>query len=216
MRLQGNQLGTHLEELRNFANWILAIGDGNIGRSIDDTETIPIPNDILINDCTDPISAIVDSTYPEFYNYSNDLDYPQQRKILASTLDMVDSINEFMVSLNNNPENTYLSSDTVCMSDHYFTALEHVHTSKFLNNIKCFGIPNHSITLKVGVSIMLLINIDQLSGLCNGTRLVIIRLGDRVIEAKALSEKMAGEKIFIPRVSLTPYDARIPFKFQRR
>ncbi|KAM3301278.1 hypothetical protein P3S67_015779 [Capsicum chacoense] len=183
--------------------------DGNIGSSIDGTETIPIPNDILIIDCAYPISEIVDSTYPEFYNHSNDLDYLQQREIFAPTLDIVDSINEFMVSLNH-------SSDTVCMSDHYFTALEHVHTLEFLKNIKCFGIPNHSITLKVGVPIMLLINIDQSLGLCNGTRLIITRLGARVIEAKALSSKMAGEKVFIPRVSLTPYDARIPFKFQRR
>ncbi|KAM3265927.1 hypothetical protein P3L10_002921 [Capsicum annuum] len=27
---------------------------------------------------------------------------------------------------------------------------------------------------------------------------------------------MAGEKVFIPRMTLTSFDARIPFKFQRR
>ncbi|XP_047258389.1 uncharacterized protein LOC124890644, partial [Capsicum annuum] len=37
---------------------------------------------------SDPISAIVDSTYPEFYCHSSDLDYLQQRAILAPTLDM--------------------------------------------------------------------------------------------------------------------------------
>ncbi|XP_060207250.1 uncharacterized protein LOC132635050 isoform X2 [Lycium barbarum] len=95
-------------------------------------------------------------------------------------------------------------------------ALEHVHTPEFLNSIKCSGIPNHSITLKVGVPVMLLRNIDQSSGLCNGTRLIITRLGNQVIEAKVLSGKMAGEKVFIPRMTLTPSDARIPFKFQRR
>ncbi|XP_047270422.1 ATP-dependent DNA helicase PIF1-like [Capsicum annuum] len=102
-----------------------------------------------------------------------------------------------------------------CMSDHSFTALEHVHTPKFLNSIKCSGIPNHSITLKVGVPVMLLRNIDQSSGLCNGTRLIITKLGNRVIKAKILSGKMVGEKVFIPRMSLTPSSAGIPFKFQR-
>jgi len=34
-------------------------------------------------------------------------------------------------------------------------------TSKLLNDIKCYGIPNHKIKLKVGVHIMLLRNIDQ-------------------------------------------------------
>ncbi|XP_047253769.1 uncharacterized protein LOC107844603 [Capsicum annuum] len=169
-----------------------------------------------VNEDKDPISTIVDSAYPEFYCHSNDIDYLQQREILALTLDMVDSINEFMVSLNHNPEKTYLSSDTVCMSNHSFTAWEYVHTPEFLNSIKCSGIRNHLITLKVGVPIMLLRNIDQSSGLCNGTRMIIKRPRDRVIEAKVLSGKMVGEKIFIPRMSLTPLDARIPFKFQRR
>ncbi|XP_019236942.1 PREDICTED: uncharacterized protein LOC109217173 [Nicotiana attenuata] len=119
--------------------------------------------------------------------------YLQQRAILALTLDMVESINDYMVSLNHNSEKTYLSSDTICMSDHAFTALDHV-----------------------GVPVMLVRNIDQSSGLCNGTRLIITRLGNRVIEAKVLSGNMVGEKIFIPRMTLTPSDARIPFKFQRR
>ncbi|XP_075106828.1 uncharacterized protein LOC107832100 [Nicotiana tabacum] len=78
------------------------------------------------------------------------------------------------------------------------------------------GIPNHSIALKVGVPVMLLRNIDQSSGLCNGTRLIITKLENRVIEAKVLLGKMAGDKVFIPRMTLTPSDTRIPFKFQRR
>ncbi|XP_047259618.1 ATP-dependent DNA helicase PIF1-like [Capsicum annuum] len=73
-----------------------------------------------------------------------------------------------------------------------------------------------SITLKVGVPVMLLRNIDQSSGLCNGTRLIITRIGNWVIEAKVLSGHMIGQKVFIPRMSLTPPDLRIPFKFQRR
>ncbi|XP_047257623.1 uncharacterized protein LOC124889681 [Capsicum annuum] len=121
-----------------------------------------------------------------------------------------------MVSLNHDLEKTYLSSDTVCMSVHSFMVLEHVHTSEFLNSTNCSGIPNHSITLKVGVPIILLRNIDQSLGYCNGMRLIITRLRDLIIEAKVLSGKMVGENVFIPRISLTPSNARIPFKFQQR
>jgi len=34
-------------------------------------------------------------------------------------------------------------------------------TSEFLNEIKCLGIPNHRLKLKIGVPIMLVRSIDQ-------------------------------------------------------
>ncbi|XP_059289718.1 uncharacterized protein LOC132043247 isoform X6 [Lycium ferocissimum] len=216
MRLQGSLSGADLDDLKQFSDWILAIGDGKIGCSIDGIEKIEIPDDLLIHNCDDPISGIVESTYSDYLIHSTDIKYLQERAILAPTLQMVESVNDYMVSLNHSQDKSYLSSDTICMSDNAFTSLEHVHTPEFLNSIKCSGIPNHSITLKVGVPVMLLRNIDQSAGLCNGTRLIITRLGNRVIEAKVLSGKMAGDKVFIPRMTLTPSDARIPFKFQRR
>ncbi|XP_019234577.1 PREDICTED: uncharacterized protein LOC109215028 [Nicotiana attenuata] len=187
MRLQGNEIGRHVDELRVFSNWILAIGDG-----------------------------IVESTYPDFNSRCNDIGYLQQRAILTPTLDMVESINEYMISLDQSSEKSYLSSDTICSSDNTYSALEHVHTPEFLNTIKCSGVPNHALTLKVGIPVMLLRNIDRSAGICNGTRLIITKLGNQVIEAKVLPGQMAGQKVFIPRMTLTPSDARIPFKFQRR
>ncbi|KAG5610801.1 hypothetical protein H5410_022082 [Solanum commersonii] len=216
MRLQSNANDTHLEELRDFSNRILKVGDGSIGSSIDGIDKVLIPNDLLINEYTDPIASIVQSIYPDFITNCNDPEYLQQRAILAPTLDMVESINQYMITLNHNPEKSYLSSDKICRSDHTYSALEHVHTPEFLNNIKCSGVPNHSITLKVGVPVMLLRNIDQSARLCNGTRLIVTKLGNQVIEAKVLSGQMVGQKVFIPRMTLTPSDSRIPFKFQRR
>jgi len=59
-----------------------------------------------------------------------------------------------------------------------------------LNDIKFFGIPNHCVKLKVGVPIMLLRNIDQANGLCNGTRLRVTHLGKNVIGAKVITGKI--------------------------
>jgi ATP-dependent DNA helicase PIF1 len=36
-----------------------------------------------------------------------------------------------------------------------------------------------------------------------------------VLEGKVISGSNIGEKVYIPRLSLTPSDVRIPFKFQR-
>ncbi|XP_019255349.1 PREDICTED: uncharacterized protein LOC109233979 [Nicotiana attenuata] len=216
MRLQRHEIGPQMQELKVFSDWVLAIGDGIINNSVDGNEKVQIPDDLLIKDSVDPISAIVESTYPNFINCCKDIGYLQQRAILAPTLDMVESINEYMISLNHSLEKSYLSSDTICCSDQTYSALEHVYTPEFLNTIKCSGVPNHALTLKVGVPVMLLRNIDQSAGLCNGTRLIITKLGNQVIEPKVLSGHMAGQKVFIPRMTLTPSDARIPFKFQRR
>jgi len=37
-----------------------------------------------------------------------------------------------------------------------------------------------------------------------------------VLEGKVISGSNIGETVFIPRLSLSPFDVKIPFKFQRR
>lgn len=46
---------------------------------------------------------------------------------------------------------------------------------------------------------MLLRTIDQNLGLCNGTRLIITKMGKFVLEAEVISGSNIGEKVFIPR-----------------
>ena len=91
-----------------------------------------------------------------------------------------------------------------------------VHTSEFLNTIFASRLRNHKLKLKVGVSVILLRNIDQTLGLCNGTRLVITKMGAYVPEAQVISGRHIGHKVFIPWLSLMPSDKSILFNFQRR
>ncbi|CAH9088778.1 unnamed protein product [Cuscuta europaea] len=89
-------------------------------------------------------------------------------------------------------------------------------TPEFLNGIKCSGVPSHELKLKVGVPVMLMRNIDHSAGLCNGTRLLVTKLGEHIIEAQMMYGTNAGEKFLIPRISLTPTDVTLPFTFMRR
>ncbi|XP_057720182.1 uncharacterized protein LOC130934650 [Arachis stenosperma] len=82
--------------------------------------------------------------------------------------------------------------------------------------IRCSGLPNHSLKLKIGVPIILLRNVDPAGGLCNGTRLVVRDLGTNVIGADIVSGSNVGDKVFITRMNLIPSDTVIPFKFQHR
>ncbi|CAH9124528.1 unnamed protein product [Cuscuta epithymum] len=216
MRLESTKDPNEYEEIRKFATWIAGIGDGMIGEQVHGCATIEIPNDILLKYDGDPIAAIVNSTYPDFSKIGNDPTYLENRAILAPTLDVVDSINQYMMSLNVQESKTYLSADTACQSDTNADVLTDLHTLEFLNTLKCSGVPNHELTLKVGTPVMLLRNMDHSMGLCNGTRLVITRLGSHVLEARILTGRTAGQKVLIPRLNLTPSDVRMPFKFQRR
>ena len=51
---------------------------------------------------------------------------------------------------------------------------------------------------------MLLKNIDQSEGLCNGTRLIVTRLANHVIEAKVILGKNIGAIVYIPRMEISP------------
>ncbi|XP_019172653.1 PREDICTED: uncharacterized protein LOC109168053 [Ipomoea nil] len=161
------------KEIEEFAKWIANIGDGIIGSKLDGESDITVPEDLLLKCEDDPIATIVDSTFPNFRLGIADLSYLNHSAILAPTLDVLDAVNQYMNDHNPAEGKTYLSCDSVCKSDANVDMLVDLHTPEFLNALRCSGVPNHALTLKVGSPVMLLRNIDHTLGLCNGTRLIV-------------------------------------------
>ncbi|XP_058747634.1 uncharacterized protein LOC131620510 [Vicia villosa] len=216
MRLQTGATTSTAHDIRSFSKWILKIGDGTMCEPNDGYASISIPEEFLISSFSDPIKAIVEDTYPDLIHNYLDSNYLQSRAILASTIEVVDDINQYITNLLPGEEKEYFSSDSIDKSDSTnFDAYEHV-TPEFLNALKTSGLPNHSIKVKVGATIMLMRNLDQSEGLCNGTRLTVTRLASHVIEAKIISGKNIGNLIYIPRMSLSPSQSPWPFKLVRR
>ena len=109
---------------------------------------------------------------------------------------------------------TYLSVD-VALDD--AGGPDHSYPTEYLNTISVSGIPNHELILKVGSPIILLRSLNPVKGLCNGTRMIITALKERVIEAKILSGTHRGRSAFIPRISLiTSSSSGLPFTLRRR
>ncbi|XP_031106095.1 uncharacterized protein LOC116010718 [Ipomoea triloba] len=216
LRLNNREPGVDMQKVEQFASWLAAIGDGTMGGPNDGYANVEIPNEMLLPSTGDHIATIVDSIFPMFKEGCCQVEYMETRAILAPTLDVVNAINEYMTDLHVAESKTYLSCDTVCKSDSSDGILNDMHTLEFLNGLKASGIPNHALTLKVGSPVMLLRNIDHSMGLCNGTRLIITRLSDHVVEAKIVTGNNADKIFLIPRMSMTPTDTRLPFKFQRR
>ncbi len=62
---------------------------------------------------------------------------------------------------------------------------------------------------------MVLKNLDTKNSLCNGTRLFVRGLSQNVIKAEHASGKQKGKIVFIPRITISPSDADIPFTLKR-
>ncbi|CAJ2651910.1 unnamed protein product [Trifolium pratense] len=216
MRLKGDSADKSQSELKEFADWILKIGDGLIDSDENGEAQIQIPEDLCNLEVDDPLLSLVNFVYPKVVTNYGQPAFFEDQAILAPTLEVVEDVNDYVLSLIPREEKTYFSCDTPCKSDEDYEVQSDWFTSEFLNDIKCSGIPNHRLTLKVGVPIMLLRNIDQAGGLCNGTRLQVRDLGKNIIKAIFINGKHAGETIFLPRMDLIPTDSGLPFKFGRR
>lgn len=149
MRLENVGEGTDVNDLRNFSNWMSSIGDGTLGEDNDGEIDISIPHDLLIKSSDDYIGSIVDAIYPSFHNHIGDLDFLQGRAILAPTLDEVEAINDYMVSMHSTEEKLYLSADSIETTERGVSMFDQMHSVEFLNTIKCSGLPNHQLKLKV-------------------------------------------------------------------
>ncbi|XP_027903668.1 uncharacterized protein LOC114163562 [Vigna unguiculata] len=177
MRLSTTSNTEIANDIQEFADWILKIGDGKMDLNENGECMVEIPEQILITNTDLPLLALVELFYPQFVVNMLKPNYFDDGAISCPTNDSVEQVNDFMLSLIGGEEVTYLSSDTPCQSDEQDEVQSEWFTSEFLNDIKCSGIPNHKLKLKTCVPIMLLRNIDQVKGLCNGTRLQVNHLG---------------------------------------
>ena len=81
---------------------------------------IKFHEDLLISDTTNPLMSLIDFVYPDLNDNLGDPLFFQERGILATTLDSVEHVNEYLMSLLPSEEKEYLSCDFVCSSGENF------------------------------------------------------------------------------------------------
>lgn len=86
-----------------------------------------------------------------------------------------------------------------------------------MESINPSALPPHELKLKVGSVIIVMRNLNVRESLCNGTRLLVTRLGHRVIEAIHITGSLRGKKVWIPRIKLpsSQSNLKLPFVFER-
>ncbi|XP_028110139.1 ATP-dependent DNA helicase PIF1-like [Camellia sinensis] len=177
-------------------------------------EIIKIPS--TIHRCQD-IKELLSVVYPQLdVADTSTPSFLTERTILSARNDDVSAIN--IAALNIFPGNTYtyLAANKMAEDDEIDPSITNGYPNEFLNSLDPPGLPAFKVELKVGCPIMLLRNIALKDGLCNGTRLMVSRCDTRIIEARILTGEKFGNLAFIPRISLTPSSAEMPFRTTRR
>ena len=192
------------ENESEFANWLLELGNGTLPSP--DHETFP--NAIKIPDTCNIVQSDI---VTEVFSDITDVQALADRVILTPTNAETLKLNNHLLDKLPGETEVYFSVDkAVCDTEEAAN-----YPMEFLNNITPSGMPPHELRLKTGAIIMLLRNLDITRGLCNGTRLIIRHLHNRVIDAKILTGSSAGLRVLIPWIKHAPSDVSLPFTLER-
>ncbi|XP_060519932.1 uncharacterized protein LOC132698088 [Cylas formicarius] len=93
--------------------------------------------------------------------------------------------------------------------DEFHVSLDVVH------RISASNIPPHELVLKTGAVVVLLKNLDVRHGQCKGTKMMIVHLGDDVLEVKFLSGPRKGETINLSKIEITSSVPQVPRPIKR-
>jgi ATP-dependent DNA helicase PIF1 len=216
-------------ESQHYSQFLLQIGDGTYP-----TQTIDgVPDYVIIPDniwIPLSINNLFNIIYDDFINQYCNVDYINLRSILAPLNTYTDDINNYASDLLPTNYKIYLSHDSV--SDNtdnnnlFFTV-------EYLNSLDFSGIPPHELKLKENQPVILLRNISNHKGLCNGTRMIIkskiinfinkdfkflnfLGMFDYIVELEFIHGPKKGQRQLIPRMKLNPSDNSLPFEFIRK
>ncbi|KAJ1272622.1 hypothetical protein BS78_06G217300 [Paspalum vaginatum] len=205
--------------MQTFVDWMLAIGEGRAkGPPNNDginKDLIQVPSDLLLFPMGPKIPAICDTIYPNFHFCYRNISYLAERCIVCPVNAVVDEINSLMLDRVPGNVREYLSFDAIANAKEQPPDFEMLYPPEFLNSIIINNFPQHRLALKVGTPVVLLRNINQSIGLCNGTRIFIERLGDHILEGCIMTGNHIGDMVCIPRIVLNGKSTKWPFILQR-
>ncbi|CAI0460148.1 unnamed protein product [Linum tenue] len=126
-------------------------------------------------------------------------DYLSGRAIVTPTNAAVTEVNDFVLQKIPGHCRCYYSSDSMQLDTEVPQLFAETYPTEFLNALQFNGVPDHEIRLKVYTPIMLLRNLSPPNGLCNGTRILITKLGENIIVGNIMGGSFDTKEVVIPR-----------------
>ena len=190
-------------EAQEFSDFLLSVGDGTL---MDDGGWIQLESDLFFKS-----TNLSDFCFQVFSSINNGMPEIDGIAILCPTNSEVKEVNKIVLSMLDGETLQYLSNDFL-LDD----STSHQYPMEFLNSIDIPSMPSHCLEIKQNAIVMLLVNLDQKNGHCNGTRYQITNTSRHVIEAIALNGKAEGKKLLIPRINFISKDSQFPFQLKRK
>jgi hypothetical protein len=165
---------------------MLNVGDGNLSSIVEeegvDPDWIKIPSHMRLPVEYCSLRGLIQTIYPHHRCHSRDAMYLMQRNILAPKNIDVDEVNNAILESLSEESHTYLNTNFFTPTEEGASvvagvSMDSLYLVEFSDTLQFSGIANHELELKVGVPILLLRNLNQSIGLCNGTKLIVKRLG---------------------------------------
>ncbi|XP_074324207.1 uncharacterized protein LOC141661121 [Apium graveolens] len=221
MRLKQGESDSKSEELKKFAKWVLDIGNGHVSPprvcNFPATENqILIPSQFCDVQTENTVDNMIRSTYPNFAHKGQSTQYLSERGILTPTNQTLGHLNSLIVDKLPGESVSYFSVDAVEEFGGTNEDLNEAFPIEYLNSLNVAGMPPHDLKLKVGAVVMLMRNLNQTLGLCNGTRMIVTKFLRFCVECEVICGTFVGSKHFIPRMELSPSDTKMPFKLVRK
>jgi hypothetical protein len=138
-------------ELAEFNQWMLNIGEGNIPATAKEGDNEPfwikIPKEFLIMPPKNAITSLIETIYPNLATRFKDTDYLSERAVLTPTNEVVDNVNDVVVSMVPGHEKEYLSCDRIARTPNMHDSYEILYPVEFLNSLNGNNFPQHKIIL---------------------------------------------------------------------
>ena len=125
-------------------------------------------------------------------------------------------MNEKLLDKMSGATKTYYSADDIICEP---SADEHKNsyvTPEFLRSIKSSSLPLGELNIKLGCPLILLRNLSPSNRLCNGSRMTVINMSERILQIQLIGGDHHGQLALIPRIALIPPSSPdFTFKFKR-
>jgi hypothetical protein len=147
-------MATNFEEQREFAKWVLNVGDGNLPTIAEeegvDPDWIEIPSHmrLLAEDCS--LRGLIRTVYPDHRCHSGDAMYLMQHNILAPKNIDVDEVNNAILESISEESHTYLSANSLTPIEEGANvaagvSMDSLYSVEFLNTLRFSNITNHEL-----------------------------------------------------------------------